>query len=149
MHQAKIAAFFEEFPFLKDYVSRDWPDDIRVKRVDGNLWRTAVGDSKRILLLDRTGRLIAEVGKPWWDCRRWFEKTAEDALARLGTSAGCVHYILERWCGQTANYVVIHKPPKGFTIVSWCENELRQTRDVLRNDLECIDAVATGTDTKV
>lgn len=163
MNRAKVVAFFREFPFLENLLNRNRIDSIHVFRVDrdlmtktpwcmhihpfGHVWSTYI-------LLDKNGAKLTTVGirpteRKWWRPSTWpgrkhFKETVGEAIARLGNRARQAFFIVyfnpmfENGPGD----LILYKPPKGFTIQGWLEEEIRREQAAIQAESQAIDALA-------
>jgi hypothetical protein len=131
MTKSKIAAFFEEFSFLKNFFNKDLCFDqdsiseVHVSRVveetmdepGGRIVFDLEGTAssgKRLILLDGQGKEVAEVGVmptkkrwclPWtWSGRRHFYECTSQAMARIGDRANEVRMILKFKAGNDGEH---------------------------------------------
>ena len=68
-------------------------------------------------------------------------ETVADALLRIGEDAERVAYVLVL-CGRTEMSLVLHKPPKNFTLKGWIRSLLARQGALLKEELAAIDAEA-------
>ncbi len=138
MTRSKIAAFFEEFPFLRKFIHTDWVSEVKVSRISENLKDSfssrkylgvhsyqdefectvtaEVYARNRLYLLDRDGKKITRVGFVWYNPFSWLRsgETVAKTFLRLGDKAEKVHYIvnLEPIGTAVLANVTVFKPPK-------------------------------------
>lgn len=150
MNRSKVAAFFQEFPFLGRLLDENGVKSVYVRRVDRDLmaktsqcWVASVLSVRWdvYLLLDKEGGVLTTARMRW---RNPFgvRETVGDAIARLGNQAGRVSFVLSLFPAGNNKEIVLYKPPKGFTIQGWLEEEIRREQAVIRAESEAIDTLA-------
>lgn len=143
---SRVHAYFEEFPFLKNYfVETDIPA-VKVQRIDQNLLHKAgIGN---IYLFNGGGQLVTRVGGSVTCFSDLFsclfgdsgEETVDHALRRLGNKASDVHFVICHDWG----HLTIYKPPKGYPLIEWTQREIADERGQIRRQVEEIDGEATA-----
>ena len=169
MSNAKVVAFFQEFPFLRELLSEDEVWDVRVQRVDYDLFDKVSRYSELIdwfgevsvprqsvhMLLDEKGRMLTTVGIRWWNPTTWSRarETVGDAIARLGDQAALVSFVVCFWPyisdRGVGGILLVCKSPKGFTIQDLLrrkraaiQKEICQEQAAIRAESEAIDTLA-------
>ena len=156
MKKLKVAAFFEEFPFLSQHVSEEQISSVKVSRIDseflelkrevsgGGLW-AGIGN---ILLLDRDGGMLAQVGLDtnpppcwkFWDKNFWNrvsdEESVGEALLRISPDLSAKASLALRFFGER---LVLYKAPKKFTIQEWIKEQTQHEETKLRSAVSAID----------
>jgi hypothetical protein len=157
MTPLKVAAFFEEFKFLKKCVSDETVKNVKVQRVGEDLmnakpekrhWAGVMDydtEWDRILLFGEDGQLLAGVGvrtvqPKWYRPSTWsgathFEQTVGEALLKFPET----HFIA--WIVGISHDVTVYKPPKGYTVAAWIGAELKRERADLQDEIKEIDAI--------
>lgn len=170
MNRFKINGFFREFPFLATLVEdTSEVEEVRVARIDRDFlgkvpqYRGATGslvgieDSERIFLLNQNGEVLAEPRQAlsithteaYRDDEEEEGETVGEALAYLEDPdtvayAVCIHtgYRIRDHHSVGGYSVVVYKPPKGFTLKGWVEEQERRAKEILDAQLAEIDAEA-------
>jgi hypothetical protein len=164
-------AIYREFTFLSKHYKRKDVKSAKVSRVNEKLLsQRSHGDLERrftysfpftyenekIILFDQAGKALGRVGKNW-DLRMilylilclvslsiwvwifpppyWGESVGQ-ALVRCGKKAYYVTWL------KDDNELIVYKPPQGFTILGWYEEQIRRSRESVREALKEIDSEA-------
>lgn len=165
MDRFRVEAFIREFPFLEGLAEKDRIEDIRVSRISPDFLkrkpreeyasgsRVDIHDIEKVYLLDEDGAVLTEV-KGVVDAvdhrgEDTFEEgeTVGEALARLD-DPNAVAYALNVHTGyEVVNHhsiggyeVIIYKPPKGFTLRGWWEEQIRRAAVKVASEIAEIDA---------
>lgn len=176
MKDAKTIAFYKEFPFLEKLLNVDEAWNVCVKRVDYDLLTSKpcyndsflkwflngdwIGGEATALpysplsafaLLDENGKILTFVGLRWWNPITWARtrETVGDVITRLGDRAKRVFFVVN-FSPQGDHPLTVYKPPRGFTIQDWLEEETRRKRaafsEEVRREQEAIRAEAAAID---
>jgi len=144
MSKTKIDAFFEEFPWLNDFVSDRYDKSFYVSRVEPALleYRPIKRDIspwplraewvyEHLRFLDKKGGLTS---------LRFLETiTIGEQIDRFSKEiAKKISYILSDFSYTKA--VIIYKSPKGFSIPAWIEMLVAQEKAKIHAEVESIDA---------
>ena len=171
MNRFKVNAFFNEFPFLNALVEggpRE-VDEVKVARIDRHLLElvpkyegstgslVGIDDSERIFLLDSNGEVLAEPrqatdithNEAHRDDEEEEGETVGEALLCL-EDPNTVAYAVSIHTGYDIRdhysvggcSVVVYKPPKGFTLQEWIEEQKRRAKEMLDAQIAEIDAEA-------
>ena len=141
-HQSreKIAAFFQEFPFLTRIVKERKTCEVKVSRVNLATVK-AQGD---FYVFDRQGVLLGETSALW-------DRTLNDTLNRLGIqNMGCIvektihdpsyggygffSWLMDFVSSHITYSITVFKAPKDFDPAKWLEEERRGVQDEVRNE---------------
>lgn len=141
MNRFKYQAYLEEFPFLKEIIGEETPDNITIKRADENLLRIipqysyrngSMGEShheEKIHFILNDGTIIFDAVRQegsessfyaHTQSRRWDGETILEAIDRHETTNTLQYivqdiYVLDDWSGQEYDYswrLTIYKTPK-------------------------------------
>lgn len=172
MRKFFMRSFFEQFSFLtvgeKPVVQVERVEKVSVSRVGRDFlnrvpqYNGATGslvdidDSERIYLFDREGNLLVEVQQGGYchhneahtDNEEWDGETVGEALLR--TDPAQVHYAVVVHTGyeirdhfSIGGYsVTVCKPPKGFTLPEWVEEQKHRASEMISATVAEIDAEA-------
>lgn len=161
MKDTKVVAFFKEFPFLRKLLREEEGWEPCVKRVDYDLlisipcycefkdWLFDFLDNggwvgkmpysvqSAYALLDKNGEILSFVGVRWWNPMTWTRarETVGDAIARLGNRAKRVFFVVH-FSPQGDHSLTVYKPPRGFTIQDWLEEEIRRKRAAVQEEVQ-------------
>jgi hypothetical protein len=170
MNRFKINAFFKEFPFLTTLVEdANGVEEVKVARIDRDFlgkvpqYRGAtgslvgIGDSERIFLLNEKGEVLAEPrqaldithNEAYEDDEKEEGETVGETLTSLEDPntiayAVCIYvgYRIRNHHSVGGYSVVVYKPPKGFTLKEWVEDQESRAKAMLDAQLAEIDAEA-------
>ncbi len=148
-------------------VDIDQMEEISVERIDRNFLErkpqydgatgslVSIDDDKRIYLVSASGHLLAEVAQEWYvrhneayvDDESREGETVGKAIAWLENPdsvefALVVHtgYEIENHHSIGGYRVTVHKPPKGFTLQEWVDEQERRADAMLQASIAEIDA---------
>lgn len=170
-HEAKIAVFMQEFPWLKDFMDPSLVLEAKVSRITQEvldyrpIHEKGNADEPRaehthMYLVNSHGISMAHVGydtpEPDLTCRwkrRLFSKkpvitaTASQALAKLGVLSGDIQFIVCLSPDAQFNYgsrrhLTIYKSPRGFTLNSWKEQLLQRAKNLLNQQIADLENYA-------
>ena len=65
----------------------------------------------------------------------WIEESVGDAILHLDEKAKEVFYVV-----TGSSELIVYKPPKGFTLMGWVEEKIRQARVKVQDELAAIDS---------
>lgn len=144
MTHSKIDAFFEEFPWLKNFVDTTYYKSFYVSRVEPALleyqpikrnvssWPFCQEWVYELLvLLDKEGDVITIL----FDLKNKTVGEHIEILPRVSREK--ISYVVSRF-GYT-NAVIIYKPPKGFSIPEWIEALKEEEKAKMRAEIAEID----------
>lgn len=170
-HEAKVAVFMQEFPWLRNFIDPALILDAKVSRITqgvleyypiherGNADEAHV-EHTHMYLVNGAGICVSHVGydtaKPDPTCQwkqRWFSKkpdvtaTASAALAKLGMASGEVQFIVCLSPDSHHNYgnsrhLTIYKTPRGFTLNAWQEQLMQRARNSLHQQIASSDKLS-------
>jgi len=159
MPRSKIEAFYLEFPWLKFFVKKNLELQIRVCRIDVEIFkkeRRRAFDGvfvESIHALDRDGDSLGQVGYTPVVNQSWLARlfggylmddeirleTLEGLFDRLGNKASRVKYVLLiDWPLAT---VEIYKAPRDVSVREYIETEIKRAREEVKAQLVEVDKV--------
>lgn len=147
-----VEAIFHEFPFLEKHYRKNMVRSAKVERVDLGITNQVVlgnsdcGDSsyahRDIRIFDVKGNLLERVGflkrRCFWS--RGVVDHVWDALVRAGESA---HYVVQCLRTGGGNDITLCKPPKGWAVREWLEEQTRQAQEEVRATVRAFDLEGT------
>jgi hypothetical protein len=161
MTRSKIAAFFQEFSFLRNFFWEEEIVEAYVSRVKPELFDVnpafeLVQSDDILFLSERVWRCILLIGdanitvevglrqieKKWYNPKTWsgkirFYETVGKAMSRIG---GNVHFIID--FEPLSRRLTVIKPPKGYTVGSWLKEIQRQDAAEIKMAIADIDSDA-------
>lgn len=149
MPEEKIAAFLEEFPWVRRYVT--WQiKQVYVSRITPKLLSKEPFRSEEIYLIGKDGRCIPiEEGILWDQKTIGTGRSIWSALHSLELrKAPPVHFILSylgtRY-GGTIGCVIVYKPPQGASVMEFVRQQIDAEKAKIRQECAAIDSEASIT----
>lgn len=134
----KVQAFFEEFPFLMALARPSYVSAVSVARVGVDFLVRDLQEREAVHFLNESGEVLVSVDP------EEYAETIGEALLRAEPAIENIRFAVliegkedHQWDRLT---ITIYKPPKGFTLKGWVEEQKRRASAQIQAMVAKIDA---------